>query len=128
MISRALGMRVQFSERKGVPLSSVREGKVGFEECLRTSTTLFVTLLLSPDTVNTLSTPEFALMQNDILIINVARGGIVNEEALVQALIDKQIGGAATDVVCLLTSPILTILVKMFLRCSFRLIYSIFPS
>lgn len=97
-ICRALGMKVQFSERKGIPLSSVREGKVEFDKCLRTSTTLFVTLLLSPETLNTISKPEFALMQNDILIVNVARGGIVNEEALVQSLIDKQIGGAATDV------------------------------
>lgn len=119
-------MKVQFSERKGIPLSSVREGKVEFDKCLRTSTTLFVTLLLSPETLNTISKPEFALMQNDILIVNVARGGIVNEEALVQSLIDKQIGGAATDVVRHIISSACTGLVKIFLHCSLTFIFSIF--
>jgi len=38
------------------------------------------------------------MMQSDVLIINVARGGIINETAIVQALRNKQIGAAATDV------------------------------
>jgi lactate dehydrogenase-like 2-hydroxyacid dehydrogenase len=37
-------------------------------------------------------------MRPDALIVNVARGGIVDEEALVKALEDGKIGGAATDV------------------------------
>jgi hypothetical protein len=104
-ICRSLGMTVQFAERKGVPLPSVREGKVHFEECLRTSTTLFLTLPLSPESLHMISTPEFALMQNDILVINVSRGGIIDEDALVQALKAKHIGGAATDVVSSFSLP-----------------------
>ena len=37
-------------------------------------------------------------MRPDVLVINVARGGIVDEEALVKALEEREIGGAATDV------------------------------
>ena len=37
-------------------------------------------------------------MKASALLINTARGGIVNEAALIQALNDKQIAGAATDV------------------------------
>lgn len=91
-------MKVQFSERKGVPASKVREGRLSFEECIRTSTVFFLTLPLSPETLNMLSTEELAAMRSDALIINVARGGIVNEEALVQALRERRIFGAATDV------------------------------
>jgi lactate dehydrogenase-like 2-hydroxyacid dehydrogenase len=91
-------MTVQFSERKGVPVPSVREGKIPFLTCLQTSTILFLTLPLSPATQNMISTPEFQTMQPDVLIINVARGGIIDEDAAVQALKDRSIGGLATDV------------------------------
>lgn len=57
-----------------------------------------ITLPLSPETENLISTPEFALMRPNSVLINVARGGIVDEDALVEALRQKQIAGAATDV------------------------------
>lgn len=95
-MARALGMKAQFADRKGA--STVREGRVAFEECLKTSTVLFLTLPLSAETLNMISTPEFKLMRSDVLIVNVARGGIINEEALVQAIKDREIGAAATDV------------------------------
>jgi lactate dehydrogenase-like 2-hydroxyacid dehydrogenase len=91
-------MTVQVAERKGVPASSLRDGKVEFTECLKTSTVLFLTLPLSASTLNLISTPELEIMQDDALIVNVARGGIIDEEALVKALLEKKIGGAATDV------------------------------
>lgn len=97
-ISRALGSKVQFAERKGITGSSVRAGRVSFEDCLRTSTAIYLTLPLSPESLNLISTPEFALMRPDTLLINVARGGIVDEHALVQALRENRIQGAATDV------------------------------
>ena len=39
------------------------------------------------------------LMKNNALIVNIARGGIVNEEALIEAIQTNKIGGAALDVV-----------------------------
>ncbi len=91
-------MKVQLAERKDISASSVRENRIPFTQCLRTSTIVFITLPLSPSTVNLISTPEFALMRSDAIIVNVARGGIVDEEALIKALEEKRIEGAATDV------------------------------
>lgn len=91
-------MTVHFAERKGVPASEVRSGRISFEECIGTSTVFFLTLPLSPETLNLISTAELSSMRSDALIINVARGGIVNEEALVTALKERKILGAATDV------------------------------
>ncbi|CZS95217.1 related to D-lactate dehydrogenase [Rhynchosporium agropyri] len=90
------GELVHFAERKHS--DTVRQGRISFVECLQTSTTIFLTLPLSPESLNLISTPEFALMREDAILINVARGGIVDEAALVQALEDKKIHAAATDV------------------------------
>ena len=91
-------MTVLFAERKGVPSSSVREGRTEFTTALQTSTVVILTLPLSPSTTNLISTPELALMLPDALLINVSRGGIVDESALVEALRERKIAGAATDV------------------------------
>jgi glycerate dehydrogenase len=91
-------MTVQFAERKGIETSSLRPNRVSFSETIRASTVLFITLPLSPSTSNLLSTPEFSLMRPDALLINVARGGIVDEEALIHALKERRISGIATDV------------------------------
>jgi phosphoglycerate dehydrogenase-like enzyme len=86
------------AERKGIPTPAVRPGRTEFTTALQTSTVIILTLPLSPSTTDLISGPEFALMRPDALIINVSRGGIINEEALVTALKEKQIAGAATDV------------------------------
>jgi lactate dehydrogenase-like 2-hydroxyacid dehydrogenase len=91
-------MAVNFADHKNLPPSQIRPGKVPFTEVLQTSTLIFLTLHLTPSTNNLLSTVEFALMRPDALLVNVARGGIVDEEVLVKALEEKQISGAATDV------------------------------
>ena len=90
-------MTVHFADRKASPPSS-RESYLPFTQILQQSTLLFLTLPLTPSTTNLLSTPEFALMRPDALLVNVARGGIVDEDALVKALEEGKIGGAATDV------------------------------
>ncbi|ESZ90100.1 hypothetical protein SBOR_9511 [Sclerotinia borealis F-4128] len=94
----ALGMTVQFSERKGVPQTATRPHYTPFTTVLTTSTVLFLTLPLTPSTTNLITHHEFSLMRPDALVINIARGGIVNEEDLVCALKEGKIAGAATDV------------------------------
>jgi lactate dehydrogenase-like 2-hydroxyacid dehydrogenase len=93
-------MTVRFAERKGVLPTSVRDGKVAFETVLKTSTVLFLTLPLSQSTANTLTTYEMSLLNPELtpILVNVSRGGIVEEEALIQALEDKVLAGCATDV------------------------------
>lgn len=53
---------------------------------------------LDKDTRNMFSEAEFAAMDPSAFIVNVGRGGVINEAALAKALRDGQIGGAATDV------------------------------
>lgn len=94
-LAKALGMKVIIAERKGV---SPRPGRVGFEDALKQSTVIILCLPRSAETLNMLSTAEFATMSSHALLINVARGGIVDEYALLDALKRKAIAGAATDV------------------------------
>ncbi len=53
---------------------------------------------LTPHTTHLISTKEFAKMKNGIMLINCSRGGIVDEEALYQALVQGKVKGAALDV------------------------------
>lgn len=95
-MAKALGMRVMVAERKGE--QHPREGRVAFEDVLREATALTVTAPKSGDTIDMISEGELSVMRRDAILINVARGGIVNEKALVKALRNGWIGAAATDV------------------------------
>ena len=57
-----------------------------------------VTLPLTPRTRGIIGEDEFKVMKNSAYLIHVSRGGIVNEDALLQALTEKRIAGAAVDV------------------------------
>ena len=70
------------------------------EEVLRISDFMTIHTPLLPDTKNMISTAQFEMMKPNARIANVARGGIVDEEALYQALKSKRIAGAAFDVWC----------------------------
>lgn len=95
-IGRALGMRVLFAGRKGAP----RQGRLytPFEQLLAESDVITLHCPLNDSTRNLIGAPEFALMKRKPLLINTARGGLVDETALVQALRSGQIGGAGFDV------------------------------
>ncbi|EDN97204.1 hypothetical protein SS1G_11729 [Sclerotinia sclerotiorum 1980 UF-70] len=97
-LCRALGMTIQFCERKGVPENETRPNYTPFTTVLQTSTVIFLCLPLTPSTQNLIASPELSTMRPDILLINIARGGIVNEEDLIEALKQGKIAGAATDV------------------------------
>ena len=88
-------MRVLISERKGA--DHIREGRVTFEEAIRSGTVFMIVAPLEDSTRGLIDAPEFDAMDSTALIINVARGGIVVEEALVNALKERSIGGAACD-------------------------------
>ena len=53
---------------------------------------------LTDETRQALSTPEFALMKPDAIVINTSRGAVIDEQALITALENKIIGGAGLDV------------------------------
>ncbi len=53
---------------------------------------------LTPQTRHLLSTAEFALMKPDAIVMNVGRGPVIDEAAIIEALRNKQIRGAVLDV------------------------------
>ena len=71
---------------------------VSLEELLHASDYVLVNCPLTPQTRGLIGKPQFALMKTDAVLINTARGPIVDEEALTDALQDSKIGGAALDV------------------------------
>lgn len=96
-IGRALGMRVLFSAYKGA--TAMGSLYTPFEEVLARSDVITLHCPLVPATRNMIAAREFALMRRRPLIVNTARGGLVDEMALCMALRSGQIGGAAFDVV-----------------------------
>ena len=95
-IARALGMQVILAERKGA--AAVRPGYVAFEEALAEADVLSLHCPLTPETHGLIGANEFARMKPSAILINTARGGIVDEAALVEALQSGQIAGAGVDV------------------------------
>jgi phosphoglycerate dehydrogenase-like enzyme len=71
---------------------------VSLETLLSTSDYLLVNCPLTPEARGLLGKEQFKLMKPDAVLINTARGPIVNEAALIEALQTGQIGGAALDV------------------------------
>ncbi|KAL3468012.1 D-isomer specific 2-hydroxyacid dehydrogenase [Aspergillus heterothallicus] len=96
MLASKLGMKVMVSERKSS--STADSSRVPFESVIKQSTVLFVAVPLLESTRNFISAPEFESMSPHAVLVNVSRGGTVDEEALVKALRERKISGAATDV------------------------------
>jgi D-3-phosphoglycerate dehydrogenase len=68
------------------------------ERLLRVSDVVSLHVPMSPDTVNLIAERELMLMKSDAVIVNTARGGVVNESDLVAALKRRAIHAAAIDV------------------------------
>lgn len=101
-LGEAFGMEVRFSSYKGV--EGMGPLYTPFETIIAESDVITLHCPLTPQTRNLIGAPEFQAMKKRPLIINTARGGLVDEAALVAALESGQIGGAGFDVVT--TEPI----------------------
>ena len=95
-IGRGFAMEVVFAERKGAAPRDA--GRVAFAEVLATSDVLSLHCPLTDETRNLIGPAEFRLMARRPLLINTARGGLVDEAALVEALREGRIAGAGFDV------------------------------
>ena len=96
-VSRAaecFGMRVLISQRPG---AEATKGRVPLSELLPRVDILSLHCPLTDNTRNLIGSKELASMKNTALLINTARGGIVDEEALATALSAGNIGGAGID-------------------------------
>ncbi|MFC0582643.1 phosphoglycerate dehydrogenase [Micrococcoides hystricis] len=71
---------------------------VDLDELLEKSDFITIHMPRTPDTMGMLNADAFAKMKDSAFVINVARGGLIDEDALHQALVNKQIAGAAVDV------------------------------
>lgn len=95
-LAREFGMQVLVSARPGS--SSIDDGRVAFKEALRRSDVISLHCPLNAQTRNLFGADEFRQMKSDAILINTARGGLIDSAALVDALRSGQIGGAAIDV------------------------------
>jgi glycerate dehydrogenase len=95
-LAAAFGMKVLWGERKGA--SGVREGYVPFERLLAEADVISLHCPLTAETRAMIGEAELRAMKRDALLINAARGGIVDEAALVRALQQGWIAGAGFDV------------------------------
>jgi phosphoglycerate dehydrogenase-like enzyme len=71
---------------------------MGLDGLLKTSDVVTLHVPLLPATTNLIGARQLALMKPEAVLINGARGGVVDEAALAQALTDQRIAGAAVDV------------------------------
>ena len=71
---------------------------VGLDELLRTADVVSIHAKLTDDSRGLIGKPQFELMKPNTLLVNVARGPIVDTNALVDALNSGHLGGAAIDV------------------------------
>lgn len=97
-IAKALGMSVVIADRKGLSESSIRPGRLSFLNTLQKSTAIILCCPLDGSTRGMIEEAELHTMDKNAVLINVSRGGVVEEEALVKALQGQWIAGAATDV------------------------------
>jgi D-3-phosphoglycerate dehydrogenase len=81
----------EFADKHGVQCASL-------DEVLRESDFITLHLFLDDSTRDLIDAERLKLMKPDAILVNTARGGIVNEAALVDAVRDGVIGGAAIDV------------------------------
>jgi len=70
----------------------------GLHKLLEESDFVILNVALTPETQNMIGEKELIAMKKSAYLINVARGGIVDEKALIKALKDKTIAGAGLDV------------------------------
>lgn len=95
-IGRAFGMETIFAARKGGGGS--RADAVPFAEFLARADVISLHCPLTPETTGLFGAAEFAAMKPTTLLINTARAGLVDVEALAAALDAREIAGAGIDV------------------------------
>ena len=95
-LCRAIGMRVIAWTMRPNPAPGFE--LVEFEPLLRTSDVVSIHLRLSPQTEGLIGERELRLMKKTAILLNTARGAIVDEPSLIDALLTHRIAGAGLDV------------------------------
>jgi len=95
-IAHGIGMKVIAYNRSPKTIAHVT--MVTLEELFKTSDVISIHTPLNADSENLITEKELALMQPHALLINTARGKVINTQALYTALKEHKIGGAGIDV------------------------------
>lgn len=98
-IAEAFGIHCLFAERKHT--DTVREGRIAFAEGIKVADIVTLHCPLTAETKSMIGKQELQDMKSTAVLLNVSRGGLVDEEALVEAIKTQQILGAAMDVATL---------------------------
>lgn len=100
--STGFNMRVLYHNRSRLPeereASANHAQYVGKEELLRTADHIILTLPYSAQSHHTIGAAELAIMKPTVTLVNIARGGIVDDAALITALRAGRIAAAGLDV------------------------------
>ena len=96
-LAEAFGCDVAYFSTSGVERNE-EYNKLSLNELLNSSDVISIHCPLNERTQNLISAEELAMMKKSAILINVARGGIVNEAALAEALNSGNLRGAALDV------------------------------
>lgn len=95
-LAGAFGMKVLIAEHKNAV--TPRDGHTDFDTVMREADVISLHAPLTPETRHMISTREFGLMKTSAILINTARGNLVDEAALAWALTSQRIAGAGFDV------------------------------
>ncbi len=94
-LGQSLGMRVLIAEHKHAV--AIRDGRTPFADTLRQSDVISLHCPLTDETRDLFRQAEFELMKAGALLINTARGALVDDAALIEALQSGAIAGAGYD-------------------------------
>ncbi len=98
-LARALGMKVVATSRRGANMSDAQVYPLEqLREMLAVCDYVLIATPLTPETRGMIGEAELGAMKRSAVIINVGRGPVIVEAALVAALEERQIRGAALDV------------------------------
>lgn len=97
-IARALGMEVLIAARPGSE-KPVTTSRISVKQLLREADFVTLHCPLTPATRNLITEQTLALMKPTAFLINTARGALIDEAALIEALRTKRLAGAALDVI-----------------------------
>jgi phosphoglycerate dehydrogenase-like enzyme len=97
--AKAFGMRVHVANRSPVSHPSVDQSWTldGLHDFMRSADAVVVSLPLTDNTQGLVDASAIAAMRPDAVLMNVGRGAVIEEKALYEALVTRQIGGAVID-------------------------------
>lgn len=103
MLAKAVGVKIHATRRKPElskddPILDRIFPATGLKEMLRGVDVMLAAAPLTPETRHMIGEAQFAVMKPSAIVMNVGRGPVIDEAALIRALQEGRIGGAALDV------------------------------